>query len=196
MNDTDSLIRQLDLESLPEETREALLVKCFQHAKNRGGRLPLLAFYAKVDAFPTPFVETFTCCEGDSGWEVLLEERPPDDPFFGGKFHIPGTTLPRRTPFGLTVAKTAGESIPWGVSEQAEFMGVIHMPNVIREHAVSIAFLRRLKQKVEPKSGAFYPLSALPTPLVVHQEKAFIPLLRRFLETDIPSLEEYLGATE
>ncbi len=185
-----------DVSALPEEEFGKLAAAVFGRIEKEGGWLPKEAYFAKVRAFPTVFTEIVCICQAnDAAPEILLEKRPADDPYWPGQYCTQGiTVMPRQSI--LDVAKNhAGKEcgIPVVPGEELEFAGCAHMPRIKREHALSMIFIRWLREKPEKFSGEWHSLNRLPGNFIAHMTKSVIPVVRFYLSTGIPAFEEYLG---
>jgi hypothetical protein len=137
----------MNLEQMTEQERENLIVDVFKWVQTRGGRLPLAAYWERLRTFPTVYHESVEFCPSDDGrsWEVLMDQRPSDDPFFPNRFGSQGfTVLNREVLSGLIERHEKQELDGGGVSNAPEFRfcGIGVTPLTRRDHAYIVIFAR------------------------------------------------------
>ena len=135
----------VNLEEMNDKQREEALVAMFTWVGSQGGRLPLKAFFARLNTFPTLFREIIHISKSKEGEpQVLLQPRAKDDPFFAGQWATTGVTLPVRFNTSM-VAELHGEK-ETGISHDYKghpeyvFCGSISLPNLAREHGEATVF--------------------------------------------------------
>jgi hypothetical protein len=184
-----------DLDLMGDEERNSILIAALEWMR-KAGRLPLPVYLERVRTFPTVFVEIVTVCSGATGApEILLEKRPDNDPYFPGMHCTQGITVMVRDTLE-DVARNHGEKesgIPWTQGENLIFAGVASLPLLEREHAVTMIFLRRFPKKPDSYQGEFFPLTALPEPMVGHMRETVIPIVVGMITQGRASFGEYLG---
>ena len=119
----------------------------------------------------------------DSGAEILLLEREPDDPIFAGQLHTPGTVVrPYDTPgsFNDALQRIFNDELQGSKTSEPTFVTNIFHHSGRGLEASQIFWVELLGP---PKIGSFYPVSNLPKHLM-HSQLDFIPI----------AIEHYLGS--
>src|SRR5690349_152989 len=88
----------MDLDKMQDGEREELIVNVFKWIQTRNGRLPAKAYWERLRTFPTVYHESVELCPSDdgTGWEVLTDLRPKDDPYYPDQYGSQGFTISNR----------------------------------------------------------------------------------------------------
>jgi len=147
--------------TLPKDEYEAVATAVFDRITAEGGRMPKLAYFARLRALPATFQEMMEICRVGDGYEILLDLRDDDDPYYGGRYAGHGSTVLRGDTFAMAASRNASseaklppeiDGVPW------IYCGHVNSPNTIREHACVNVFARVHPEKPEGAHGTWVPL--------------------------------------
>lgn len=136
------------------------------------GKLPLSIFIEVARLTVTPIIELVPLRHRETGLEVLLLERPEDDPIWAGQLHTPGTVVrasDRKGSFAeafdrLLEGELAGaERLGDPVFVTTRFHDV--------QRGAELAHIYTVELAESGEAGSFYPVKALPSRLVASQKE-------------------------
>lgn len=152
-------------------------------SKLEPGFLPYPVFEQVARLVALPILEFIPLRRSDGSTEVLLLERPVDDPLWPGALHTPGTVI-RATDLHT------GERENWLAFERIlrdELKGTaVGRPNYVgsilhqSKRGVEQAQLYWVEVTGEPKVGTFFPADRLPERLIASQQKFIAEAVRHF----------------
>lgn len=197
----------MDLDVMSEDEREHVLVDVFSWIQSHGGRLPVSAYWERLKTFPTVYHESIEFCRSYDGtsFEVLLDQRPSDDPNFAGQYGTQGFTVMNGQTLEKLVQHHNKTEITFSSPEEFRFCGLAVAPLGEREktakgdHPYIVIFARILEEKPVMGTGGEYKqvwlsvdkLSELP---VISVCKAYIEVaVNVMLRGAIPHYLEFLG---
>lgn len=151
--------------------------------KLRPGFLPYPIFEQVARLVALPILEFIPLRKHKGETEVLLLQRPADDPYWPNAWHTPGTVI-RATDLHT------GERDNWQAFErihkdelQGTGVGPPHYVGSIlhqSKRGVEQAQLYWVEVAGEPKTGQFYPVSSLPAELIDSQTAFITEAVRHF----------------
>lgn len=181
------------LEKLNEVQLERELLGFFEFLKKRHGKMPAKAYYKKTEVFPTPYAEISPIVKTSKGYEILLEHRPKNDPYWPSQWCTQGITILGRDTMRATLSDhSRHESGILNGASRLDFAGAVSYPKLRRGHAVTLVFIRYLKKKPKRYRGSWHPLDKLPQPFIKHMYSV-TNLIKNYLKTKKPAYVEYLG---
>ncbi|HLC45162.1 MAG TPA: hypothetical protein VJK50_04970 [Patescibacteria group bacterium] len=192
------LVAQMDLEDMPDETLNTILVKACQYLATRK-RVPLPVFQAKLKIAPVVSIELVTVYRKTWGEpEFLMWQRPTNDLGFPGQWHCAGTTLlNQETVAEKFAALGAADETDLPVADSSlRFAGWVNMPKEMRAHYASPVFVRHLTSKPEEARGTWITEGNLRNySLVASHRDAIIPMALRMISLGtgaLPCWTEYV----
>lgn len=153
----------MNLKKLSKQKRLKILIDVFRWVQKQGGFLPKEAYWERIKTFPTIYHEciNFAPSNEGTGWEVLMDLRQPDDPYYANQYGTQGgTVMMRQNLKELFKRHSEKESFVYGDSE-FHFCGVVTTPNTKRDHAYIAVFGRTLSGKPKLSNGVWLPLNQL-----------------------------------
>ncbi|TSC70638.1 MAG: hypothetical protein CEO12_218 [Parcubacteria group bacterium Gr01-1014_46] len=166
--------------------REALLVEVFQWIRKQGGYLPASIYWERLKTFPTVHHECVEFCPSadGTGWEVLLDLRPPDDPHFPSMYGTQGFTVMTGDVLqGLFERHCAEESYIPTIAGDFRFCGLGVSPHTKRDHAYVVVFARLLPGRPATIQDGEYRRDWVPVSRL--GEVAMVPSNRFYLQMAI-----------
>lgn len=146
------------------------------------GFLPYPIFAEIARIVTLPIIEFIPLRKRGGVIEVLLLERPQNDPLWPGAKHTPGTVI-RATDLGPSGAKWAAferilnEELKGTAVSEPYFVGsILHESKRGTEQAQ----LYWVEVLAKPKVGDFYPVSSLPPEFIESQRSFLLAALRSF----------------
>jgi hypothetical protein len=152
-----------DVNELKGTAWEDHLVQVFTRIQNEGGMLPFKAYLARMRTYPIVYHEVVTLAPSDDGndWEMLLDLRPANDPFYANHFGTQGGTVMMgqglKDLFRRHVEKES--LIPFKSQAEFRFCGLATTPWAKRDHAYVPVFARLLARKPEKYQGTWVSVS-------------------------------------
>lgn len=137
--------------------------------RQKTGQLPSFYFYQLSRIVPMPAYELLILRGSSGAREILLTQRDADDPHWPSAWHFPGTIVRNgdsaETIWKRLAAEIGAESLP-GTPKLFE----ADITNNERGWGTH-TFWTLEWPGGEPATGKFFPLTALPTPIIPHQAK-------------------------
>ena len=196
-------VNEVNLESLTEEDRNLLLSSVFRWIRSRpNGLLPQDVYWERLKTFPTVHHETVEFCrsDDDSGWEVLLDLRPTDDPNYPNQYGTQGFTVQRGDVLADLFARHEREELGVAFSppESFTFCGLGVSPVTVRDHAYVPIFSRILGTRPSLQEGeykrAWLPVEKLGEYAIVPSNRLYLRIaMSVMLYGHEPQYGEFLG---
>lgn len=134
--------------------------------------LPINVFYAILRKTIAVAVELAVLRHSSTGFEILLTQRPPEDPYYANMWHLPGKIVQP----GKTKIETLRSLLREEVATELEKISSSRVPqryeyeNPNGKRGPVIQYLHSLELTYEEAAvvtvGGFFPLNRLPEPLV------------------------------
>lgn len=191
----------MDLERMSDEDRTQLLLDVFRYIQGRGGFLPTSVYWERLRTFPTIYHESIELAPSDDGkgWEVLMDHRPADDPYYADQYGTQGGTVMMRTTteelFERHGRKESG--IPVSSPKEFRFCGLAVTPKTKRDHAYVVVFARMLPRKPATSGeyrGVWVPVDKFNELPLIPSNKVYVEMARDvMLYGALPHYREFLG---
>jgi len=188
----------LNIDTMQADERAQLFADVFRWVRKHGGgmTLPLVAYQERVKTWHTVFVDLAVVYQSpEDNLSVLLERRPESGHLYPGMYDFSGGNFHFRE-----TAEAAAERIllgGLGLIGARRFAGVATYVKTKAEIGVSLLFVVTVDKKdTEPGEGLnwrFFPLDELPKDVVPWQTAVYPKMIRNFISTGCPTLEEYYG---
>ena len=187
----------MDLGAMSREDREAVLEDVFRWIQKEGGFLPKNVYWERLKTFPAVYHESLNFAPSDdgTGWEILMDLRPSDDPYYANQYGTQGgTVMMRQTLTDLAAKNAAKESLIPGRQEDFRFCGLAATPNTKRDHAYVVVFGRILPRKPEKFSGTWVPVGKISEYQLVPSNRVYVEMaIAVMLQGAMPHYREFLG---
>lgn len=151
----------------PSATQVATFLRSY-----KGQLLPPEVFYAIAETMALPYVELVIFKASSQHQQVLLTKREDDDPYFPGKWHVPGTLLRstdvtfRGDDLSLAVKRLTDEELQGLEISHLSFSG-FHFHKVARGVGLSLVLVALATE--EPKIGQYFYVNHLPENIIPEQ---------------------------
>lgn len=187
----------MDLERMSDEDRTQLLLDVFRWIQGRNGFLPPEVYWERLKTFPTVYHESLNLAPSDdgNGWEILMDLRPPDDPYYANKYGTQGgTVMMRQTTKELFDRHEAKESLIPVKEWRNEFLycGTAVTPYTERDHAYVIVFARLLPSKPDKFEGTWVPVDKIDEYPLLSSNKVYVEMaIDVMLRGTLPHYREF-----
>jgi len=191
----------MDIAIMPEREREQLLLDVFQYIQQKGGFLPASVYWERLLTFPTVYHESVEMAPSDDGkgWEVLMDHRPVDDPYYANQYGTQGGTVMMRTTAEELFERHGRKESGIAVSSPSEFRfcGLAVTPKTKRDHAYVVVFARLLSCKPVTAGeyrGVWMPVDRFDQFPLIPSNRVYVEMARDvMLNGALPHYREFLG---
>lgn len=191
----------MDITAMSDQEREQLLLDVFQYIQSKGGFLPASVYWERLRTFPTIYHEAVELAPSDDGkgWEVLMDHRPADDPYYADQYGTQGGTVMMRMTTGELFQRHGRREsgIPVSSPNEFRFCGLAVTPKTRRDHAYVVVFARLLPSKPATSGeyrGVWVPVDRFDELPLIPSNKVYVEMARDvMLYGALPHYREFLG---
>jgi len=107
--------------------------------------------------------------KGIDGLEVLMTQRPKNDPYWPGQWHSPGSILRPGEKISDVFERLIKKEFLHPFKEEPKFKGFLNHSNLPRGH--ELALIYEVELAGTPREGKWFPTDQLPESTIEHHKK-------------------------